>query len=352
MNHNFKGGRETVTLQHVGARLGLSRTTISLALRNHPRISAATKRKVLAVANELGYQPDQVARALATGKSNLIGVVVPDITDHFYAEVFRAIEKAANESGYHLVLSGTTHDPKQGDARIRELVRLKIAGLIAAPPFTSENGPLPPFWKQIKRQRFPLVIINRELTPAVFNQVSIDNKSGIRMAVEMLARLGHKRVAYISGTPELIPIKQRLEAFRACAAQFGLEIDATLIEQSPHSVRGGYDSCARLWSRVRVKPTAILVFSDAPSLGVLRYLREHEIDVPKKVSVVGFDGTDSSEFSLTSLSTIVTPMYEMGEQAMRLLEKTMSQHYTRPQSILLPVRLEMRESVGPCTWSS
>ncbi len=347
----MKNGRadgQAVTLQHVGDRLGLSRTTISLALRNHPRISAATKKKVFAAAEQLGYQPDQVARALATGRSSLIGVVVPNTTDHYYAEVFRGIEDAAQETGYHLLLSSGTHDPKQGEARIRDLVRLKVAGVIAAPPFTAENGPIPRFWKQLSNEGFPVVLINRELNPPLFHQVSIDNKGGIRMAVETLARLGHKRVAYISGTPAVIPIQQRLQAFQECAAQYGLDADVGLIDESPHNVRGGYESCARLWSRLRKKPTAILVFSDAPSLGVLRFLHENKIGVPEKVSVLGFDGTDSSEFSLISLSTVATPMYEMGMQAFRLLEKTMNQHYTRPQSVLLPVRLEMRESVGQC----
>jgi DNA-binding LacI/PurR family transcriptional regulator len=340
-------GRDAhVTLEDIGKKLGLSRATISLALRNHPRISTATKERISIAARQMGYQPDQVARALATGRSNLIGVVVPNTADHVYAEVFRGIEDAAQAAGYHVLLSNGSYDPDHTAARIREMMRLKLGGIMAAPPFQSESSPLPPLWREIKRSGFPLVLLNRELNPAVFDQVTIDNRGGIRLAMECLASLGHKRVAYITGSVDMIPIRQRYDAFREYSSKYGFEADAEMVEYCELSAKGGYESCAKLWSRLRKKPTAIMVFSDAPSLGVIRYLSEHKVRIPEEVSVIGFDGTDSSEFSQISLSTVATPMYEMGKQAFHMLEETMERRQSRPRSILLPVQLVRRESVA------
>jgi DNA-binding LacI/PurR family transcriptional regulator len=336
----------SVTLQHIGDKLGLSRTTISLALRDHPRISAATKKKIAATASKLGYRPDQVARALATGRSSLIGVVVPNIADHVYAEVFRGIEESAQLAGYHVLLGNGSYDAENTAGRLSEMIRLKIAGIIAAPPFQSESLPAAPLWKEIKKSGFPLVLLNRELDPPVFHQVTIDNKGGIRLAMETLASLGHKRVAYITGSVDLIPIRQRCKAFREFSPKYGFDIDEQLIGHCELSAQGGYESCARLWSQLKKKPTAIMVFSDTPAQGVMRFFHQQNIRVPEAVSVLGFDGTDSSEFSQISLSTVVTPLYEMGKQAFRLLEQEMDKPLPQPRSILLPVQLVLRESVS------
>jgi LacI family transcriptional regulator len=335
-----------VTLQDIGEKLGLSRTTISLALRNHSRISDATKKKVGAMAKRLGYEPDQVARTLATGRSSLIGVVVPNTADHVYAEVFRGIEDAAQACDFHVLLSNGTYSSANTSARVREMMSLKVAGIIAAPPFDSPSLPLPAFWKGIKRLGFPVVMLNRELVPPVFHQVTIDNKGGIRLAMEALKSLGHNRVAYITGAVDMIPIRQRLEAFRQFSSHYGFDNDAELIESSELSAQGGYEACARLWDRLKKKPTAIMVFSDGPSLGVMRFLTEHRIRIPEQISVIGYDGTDSSEYSQPSLSTVATPLYEMGREAFKLLKEAMERAPSRPRSIVLPPRLILRESMS------
>jgi LacI family transcriptional regulator len=340
-------GDRQVTLQHIGEKLGFSRTTISLALRNHPRISVATREKIVATAKRMGYVPDQAAQALATGRSKLIGVVVPNTADHVYAEVFRGIEDAAQSKGFHVLLSNGSYVADQTIARIQEMMGLKIAGILAAPPFQSEPVPLGPFWRKLKRSGFPFVLLNRELSPAVFDQVTIDNKGGIRLVMEKLSSLGHKRVAYITGSVDIIPIRQRHDAFREFSRTYGFETAGDEVERCDSSAKGGYESCAKLWARLKRKPTAIMVFSDAPSLGVLRYLFEHKIRVPEEVSVIGFDGTDSSEFSQISLSTVATPMYEMGKQAFRMLEEAIGHRQARPRSMLLPVKLILRDSVAP-----
>jgi LacI family transcriptional regulator len=271
-----KGGhlKKRVTLRDIADKLNLSRTTISIALRDHPRIAVATRKKIRALVTKMGYEPDRIARSLATGRSDLIGVMVADSTNPYYADVVRGIEDAARDAGYHVVLANGSYDLEVEASRIREMIRLRAAGIIAAPAFTSEKPRLPRFWEELRKSGFPFLLLNRQLNTPLFHQVSADNVTGVRLAVEALASLGHRRVAYISGRPPLVPIRQRLRAFRRFAQKYGLENDPELFECCELGPRGGYVACCRLWTTLVHKPTAIMALSDAEAFGVLRYLRE------------------------------------------------------------------------------
>ena len=339
--------KKRVTLRDIADKLNLSRTTISIALRDHPRIAEATRKKIRALVKKMGYEPDRIARSLATGRSDLIGVMVADSTNPYYADVVRGIEDAARDAGYHVVLANGSYDLEVEASRIQEMIRLRAAGIIAAPAFTSEKPRLPRFWEELRKSGFPFLLLNRQLNPPLFHQVSADNVNGVRLAVEALASLGHRRVAYISGKPALVPIRQRLRAFRRFAQKYGFENDPELFECCELGPRGGYVACRRLWTTLGHKPTAIMALSDAEAFGVLRYLREQRARVPGEVSVMGFDGFEAAEFSCVSLSTVSTPMRTTGAQAVKLLIDIIEQRVHSIQNIIWPVKLLMRESVGP-----
>ena len=338
--------RRKVTLQDIANKLRMSRTTISLALRNHPRISQATKERIHHLARKIGYEPDRVARSLATGRSNLIGVVIPDSSNHYYAEVLRGIEEAARAAEYHAILANGSYSLEEEANRIRELLSLRVAGIIAAPAFKSERPRLDPFWRRLSDERVPLVLLNRQLIPPIFHQVSDDNEAGVRMAVAALASLGHRRVAYITAKPETVPARQRLVAFRRLARENDFDDNPRLFECSEFGSRGGYDACRRLWSSLKRKPTAIMTLSDTEALGALRHLLEQNVRVPQEVSIMGFGGFDLSLYSAVSLSTVSTPRREAGKQAVKLLIDVINRRPSLPQNIVLPVHLVLRESVG------
>jgi DNA-binding LacI/PurR family transcriptional regulator len=296
---------------------------------------------------DLEYEPNQLARALVTGKSNLIAVIVPNSCDHYYAEVFRGIEDAARTATYHVFLSNGSYELEQYTQRVREMMGLRVGGIIAAPPFMSERPKLPRFWKDLCESGFNLVLVNRRLDPPIFHQVAADYTSGVRMVLEALASLGHRRVAYISGQPAVLPIRQRLLDFRRFAKKQDFDNDPILFESSQLTFAGGYQACQRLWLSAKKKPTAIVAFSDTVAVGVLRFLSEQGVEIPGDISVVGFDGTAIGEFTCTSLSTVATPMYEIGKQAFELLLGAIKTDSTGPSSMILPVELILRESVGP-----
>lgn len=335
-----------VTIRDIATQLGLSAMTVSLALRDHPRISAPTKERIRAAMKELNYEPNQVARALATGKSNLIGVIVPNSSDPYYAEVIRAIEDAARVAGYHVLLANGSYEMERYSERVKDMIALHMRGIIAAPPFISEKPKLPQFWQDLLHGDFDVVLINRQLKPPIFHQVAADYIDGVRMVVEKLAELGHRRVAYISGQPAMLPIRQRLAAFKRCAKKYGFVDDPKLFEIAALNFGGGYEAGERLWNSLKQKPTAIVTFSDVVAVGLLHFLDVAGIAVPAEVSVASFDGTVVSEFTHRTLSTVYTPMYEIGKQAFALLLGAMEGQYEQPQSVLLPVELKLRESTG------
>lgn len=322
--------------------------TVSLALRDSSRIPVETKERVRKAMDTLGYKPSHVARALATGKSNLLGVIVPNSSDHYYAEVIRAIEDQASAENYHVLLANGSYEIGRYTERVRDMMSLHVGGIIAAPPFTSERPRLPEFWKGLltKDNEFDVVLVNRELRPAIFHQVAADYTAGVAAVVEALAEHGHRRVGYISGRPTMLPIRQRLVAFKQFARKQGFEQDKKLIEHCDLTFAGGYEAGKRLWAANRKKPTAVVAFSDVVAVGLLRFFDEQKIAVPDEVSIVSFDGTAVGEFTHASLTTVVTPMYDIGKQAYRMLIGAMNCEYSEPQSLILPVKLKLRESIG------
>ena len=339
--------KREMTLRDIGKKLGLSAMTVSLALRDHPRISDATKKRVRTAIRKMKYEPNQLARALATGRSNMIGVIVPNSSDPYYAEVIRAIEDAASAAHFHVLLGNGSYRMETYTERVRAMRRLHMKGIIAAPPFMSEKPRLPEFWKELIHSDFEVVLINRQLEPPVFHQVAADYMAGVAMVACALAAQGHRRIAYISGYPLVLPFRQRLETFRQCVRTCGFAEEVSLLEKCELTCAGGYNACRRLWESNARKPTAIVASSDTVAVGVLRYLDEQKISVPEEVSVASFDGTQFADFTHRSLTTVVTPMYDIGRQAFHILQDAMKGDIQEPQSLILPVELRIRESIGP-----
>jgi len=258
----------------------------------------------------------------------------------------------ARKKGYHILLNNGTYDVKVEEQRVRELLKLKIGGLLVGPAFVNTRQAMRLIWKDLRDRNFPVVMVNRHMDRQLFHQISPDNGLGVRLSTETLAQLGHRRVAYITGTSKVLPVRQRLKAFERCAREFDFDWSDKLIESSDFTSKGGYNAAARLWRRLRCKPTAIIALNDAVAAGVLKFLTERDIKVPDDVSLMGFDGTTHSEFSLIGISTIVTPLYEMGRQAVELIDAAMNDRVDALQNVVLPVELVLRESTAPAKLAS
>jgi DNA-binding LacI/PurR family transcriptional regulator len=177
--------------------------------------------------------------------------------------------------------------------------------------------------------------------------VAADYMGGVVMLAQALAERRHRRVGYISGHPAVLPFRQRLATFKRCVREHGFDEDESLFESGELTCAGGYSACKRLWAANRRKPTAIVASSDTTAVGILRYLDEAGIDVPGGVSIASFDGTPFADFTHRSLTTVATPMYEIGRQAFGTLLEAMKGGLSEPRSLILPVELRLRESIGP-----
>lgn len=339
--------QKQIKLEDVARALGVTRTTISLVIHDHPRIPEKTKEMVWEKIRELGYRPDKTARALATGRSNLIGFIVPDISNTYFAEIFHGAEETATKHGYHLLVNSGSYNLKLEEERIRDLLDLKVGGLITSPAFTQEKQIETPIWKEIREQEIPVVLLNRRLTPPVIHQISVDNELGVHLSMDHLARLGHRRVAYISGKPDILPVRQRLKAFKKMQPEFGFSLGSDLIGSSPFTMEGGYESCKELWARLKAKPTAIMCLNDTVALGVLRFLTEQGVRVPHDISIIGYDGTANSKYSHIALTTIESPQFEIGMRAVETLLGVIENKTEGVQNIILEPQLVVRESTGP-----
>jgi LacI family transcriptional regulator len=171
--------------------------------------------------------------------------------------------------------------------------------------------------------------------------------AGVALAAQALAERGHRRVAYISGHPAVLPFRQRLDKFKRCVREYGFDRDESLFEKGELTCAGGYAACRRLWLANRRKPTAIVASSDTTAVGVLRFLYESGIEVPGEVSITSFDGTQFADFTHRSLTTVATPMYDIGRLAFETLLAAMKGEIHEPRSLILPVELRVRESIGP-----
>lgn len=287
-----------------------------------------------------------MARALVMGRASLIGVVVPNSSDPYYAEVFRGIEDAVRSANYHVLLANGSYDLDSYAQRVAEMKSLRVGGVLIAPPFYHDKPQLPPFLEDLLERKFPVVLINRRLKPALFHQVSADYTAGVKQVIETLASLGHKRVAYISGKPALLPIRQRFSDFERYAARYQFDNDPALVVSSELTSPGGYAACRQLWSGLERKPTAIVAFSDSVAIGALRFLLDNRVQVPADVSLVSFDGLPGAEFTHPSLATVATPMYEIGKKAFELLMELVANELFEPQDVVLRVKLVPRESLG------
>lgn len=198
--------KKKVTIRDVAAKLGLSAMTVSLALRDNPRISAETKERVRAAMDKLGYKPSHVARALATGKSNLLGVIVPNSSDHYYAEVIRAIEDRASAAYYHVLLANGSYEMERYIERVRDMMSLQVGGIIAAPPFTSAKPKLPPFWQTLRRGGGGL------MQNGQVGQLELKNKVDGLNAAGRYCKSKGLRLAYHNHGPEFAVGGQEIES--------------------------------------------------------------------------------------------------------------------------------------------
>jgi LacI family transcriptional regulator len=328
------------TIRDVARLAGVSIATVSRVFNGSPRVSQESARRVRAAATRLDYWPNSGARSLTTNRTHALGVLLPDLFGEFFSEVIRGIDHAARAEKLQILVSSSHADTEELVAAARAM-RGRIDGLIAMVPDNGSGNEL----QQIVR-RFPLVLLNPRSRIPGCSTVSIANLGGARAVVRHLLALGRLRIATIRGPRGNVDAEQRLRGYRDALRAASIAPEARLELQGDFTERSGYE-CGRELLRLRPRPTAVFAANDYMAIGLLRALRDAGVEVPREISVVGFDDIAFALYLDPPLTTVHVDAYALGERATRSLVHFMrAPRPSRCTHFVLPTALSVRASCG------
>jgi LacI family transcriptional regulator len=325
-------GKKRVTLTDIANELDIDVSTVSKALKKHPKISDTTIKKVSKVARRLNYRPNDIATALVKGKSNLIGVMVPHTDENFFASAIRGIEEVAKKEGYHITIFQSNDDTNDEKSNIETMYRARVDGIIASHAMeTHEFG----HYQDILDQDIPLVLFDRFNDAIDSDVVAIDDFKGAYKAVSHLIDQGCSRITHIAGQLSVHIYKERYRGYKQALEDHGLSNDENLVVESDMSLEGGRKRTLTLLNN-RKKPDAIFASNDYTALGAIQILQENNIDIPEEVAVVGFSNEAFTSYVTPTISSIEQHSRKMGKiAAQHLLDQisgsTESSNTKRPQ---------------------
>lgn len=295
------------------ARLAaVSIATVSAVVNNKGGVSDERTRRVQEAMQALDYHPDHVARSLKVGRTHVVGMVVPDITNPFYTEVVSGLETEALQNGYSLILCNSGEDPQREQHQLNTLFSRRVDGLVLACTDWSAA------YDQLIRRRFPLVFVDRVPVGYTRAAVTTDNVAATYEATRHLIELGHTRIAIITGRLRFSNGIDRVEGFRKAMQEAHIPVREEYFCRGDFQIGSGYRSGLELM-HLAEPPTAILACNNKMTLGLLRAIGELRVVCPEQVSILGFDDFEWAANVSPKLTTVAQPMHEIGRQAMKML---------------------------------
>lgn len=337
-----RGMPKSVSLKDVARAAGVSASTVSRALYRHPRISEETSNRVRRLAEEMGYTPSLLARSLVTQDTATIGLVLTSVSDPFVGQLVLGVEDVAYRAGYSVFLGSSYRSADLERELVRSFYGRRTSGIVV----TGSQIDLG-YLQLRKRFLFPVVLIN---CPAYPHSISTDNLSGARQAVDLLVRLGHRRIAYVANPLSYNANLERLAGYRAVLAEAGTVPDGSLIVAGDGGVTRGAEAMERLLALPQ-PPTAVFCFNDMTAVGVMYTLARVGLRVPADCSVIGFDDLELAAYFCPPLTTIRQPRRQMGERAMHML-LALIEGQGSPQAEILPTELVVRSTTGPAPFGN
>jgi LacI family transcriptional regulator len=330
-----------VTSRDIARAAGVSQPTVSRALRDDPRVAPATAALVRETARRLGYVPDAAARTLITRRTGTVAVVVADIGNPFYTELVGALHGSLGGAGYRTVLINERTDLR-GDAGVQPLLRSGLVdGAIVATATLDEQTRV-----LLEGERTPIVLVNRELDGVDRDVVVSDNRMGGARAAELLAELGHRRIAHVAGPANTSTAREREAGFAERLEQLGAPLDERYRRAGDFSHRDGHRWALELIG-LDPPPTAIFCANDVIALGALDAARARGLDVPGQLSIVGFDDISLAGWESFRLTTVRQPLPAMAEEAVRLLIERIGHADDPVRRIVFPTEVVQRGTTGP-----
>ena len=337
-----------ISLKEVAEALGVSKTLVSLVLNNKGSehgISAETQKRVREKAKEMNYYPNLIARGLRTGKSNILGLIVSDISNAFYSKIARSIEDKAAEVGYHLMLCSSDEDPDRENDLIRLLKdRQQVNGIIV-----STTQQKPETFSRMKKDGYPFVLIDRYLPRLECDQVMVDNAKGASKMVEHLLKTGYKRIALITISPShLSSIRDRVSGYKEALKKNNIKVDPKLIREIPFDdIRNSMRKEIRELLSPQIKADAVFLLNNNLALSCLESIQEMNLRIPQDLAVASFDDLDAFLLCYPPVTAVSQPMQQIGEEAVKLLLEQIDAPQSRQsRTAELETSLIIRKSCG------
>jgi DNA-binding LacI/PurR family transcriptional regulator len=300
-----------MNIREVARRAKVSTATVSRTINGSDKVTPETKARVQRAIEELGFYPNTWARALGSGRSNLYGLIISDITNPFFPELVKSFEDIAVQNGQEVLVANTNYDPARMEVCVSRMLQRKVDGVAI---MTSEMDAR--LITEFQSRDIPLVFLDTGTAEQLISNILVDYAAGVDAAVEHIVGLGHTAIAFISGPLMLRSARVRREAFIGCLQRRGIWAD--WIEEGNHQVNGGHDAMMRLLNGAR-RPTAVLASNDMTAIGALGAIHEAGLRVPEDISIVGFDDIQISAFTQPALTTVGLSRDEIARVAFRAL---------------------------------
>lgn len=334
--------KERATIHDIAKKLNITASTVSRALKDHPRISAETKKAVQKIAQKLNYQPNNIAAALRNGKSKILGIIVPMVDRSFFSSVIRGIEEIANGANYNVMICQTYENPEKEIATVEALLNARVDGIIASHAKNTLNFD---HFLKVKERGIPLILFDRSNDELEVSNVVIDDFLGAYKATEHLIQQGCIRIAHFTNTRKISIYKERLRGYREALLNNNLAYDESLVIASDLQLEDGRNSMLQLLKLNEI-PDGVFSASAYGILGALQILKENRIKVPEEVALVGFSNEPFTSFTDPSLSTVEQHSMRIGNTAAEIFLEEVSDTLKKfiPQKIVLKPELIIRQS--------
>jgi len=325
-------------MEDVAARAGVSRALVSLVMRNSPKVSEQRREAVLRAAEELGYSPHAMARSLASHTSTVLGVMVSDLHNAFFAEIVDGLDEVAQTEGFDLIINTGGRSPARERRAVRSLLSFRPAGLVLLGPA------VPASVIAGAAEQVPVALVSRSSRVSTVDTVNDDGEHGSHLAVDHLVSLGHKRIVHFDGGAGSQSAPRR-RGYVNAMHRHGLE---PVVLPSEYTDTAGAKTAAALLEQADPLPTAVVAANDFNAVGAISALQQAGLRVPQDISVIGYDNTSLAALTHIALTTVDQPRQEMGRLAARALLERVRDGRTEPlRRLLQPTLVERSTTTRP-----
>lgn len=308
------------TIGEIAEICHVSKATVSRVINNNPRgVGEETRQRILDTIQELNYRPNALARSVATARSGMVGLIVPDVSNFFYPKVIRGVMDYMDTKGYSVIVGNSDYNPEQEARQLLNLIDKRVDGIILCSGASNKK-----FLKEFRKYHVPIGLMGRSFDMALSDvSISGDNIKGAYKSAHYLIRAGYRRIAFVEGSFATSGGTQRLEGYRQAMAAAGIPVDPSILLEGDYTIEFGREAAKEIL-RKKSKVEAIMTGSDLVAIGIVAQLQESGLRVPEDIEVIGYDNIELASVFQPPLSTISKPHYDMAQhiakQLIRVIE--------------------------------